>query len=125
MYYSIPSYYTEDQLVTPPKHPSTALQPTLPQLTPRRHRSTPSRRHRHVIKPRLQSTTLQPTLLQSTTPIRHPSMTPLLTLLPPTTPKLRKHYSAPSYYTTKAAEYCTTNYDSAIRSLSWSLVTGN
>jgi hypothetical protein len=128
MYYSVPSYHTEDQPVTPPKRPSTALQPTLPQLTSRRHRSTPSRRHRHV-KPRLQFTTLQPTLqptlLQSTTPTRHPSMTPLLTLLPPTTPKLRKHYSAPTYYTTKAAEYYTTNYDSAIRSLSWSLVTGN
>jgi hypothetical protein len=42
---------------------------------------------------------------------RNPSITPLLTLLRPTTPK-PKHYSAPSYYTTKASEYYTTTYAS-------------
>ncbi|EFX89345.1 hypothetical protein DAPPUDRAFT_233150 [Daphnia pulex] len=111
-----PATTTKNQPVTSPKRPSTALQPTLPQLTSRRHRSTPLRRHRHV-KPRLQFTALQPTLLQSTTPTRHASMTPPLTILPPTSPKLRKYNSALSYYTTKAAEYYTTNYDSAIRNL--------
>jgi hypothetical protein len=134
--YATTAYYTEpckchttqDQLVTPPKRRSTALHPTSPQLTPRRHRSTTPRRHRSTtprrhrhVKPRFQFTTLQPTFLQSTTtvmfqsttPPRQPNITPLLTLIF-TTPKIRTHHSAPSYYTTKAAKYYTANYDSAI-----------
>jgi hypothetical protein len=106
-----------------PHHPGSSCYPTeAPKYcaTPRRHRSTTPRRHRHV-KPRLQFTTLQPTFLQSTTtvmfqsttPPRQPSITPLLTLIF-TTPKIRTHHSAPSYYTTKAAKYYTANYDSAI-----------
>jgi hypothetical protein len=45
---------------------------------------------------------------------RHPSISSLFTLLPSTTPKLRKYFYAPSYYTTKSAEYNSPNYDFAI-----------
>jgi hypothetical protein len=53
---------TTPRIVTPLKRPSTALQPTLIQLTPRRQPSTTPRRHRHDISI-LQFSSLQPTLL--------------------------------------------------------------
>jgi hypothetical protein len=108
----LPATMPRIELVTPPKFSSTFLQPTLPLLTPRSQLITTPRRHcsitphRHwsstprrywYVKPRLQFTILQPTLLQntklmlqSTTPWRHWSITLLLTLLLPATPKFRK-----------------------------------
>jgi hypothetical protein len=69
---------------------------TQPRVKPPRQRSTTPPRQLLICttlnrnaKPRLQFSILQPALLPGTTPSRQLSITPLFTLLPPTTPKLR------------------------------------
>jgi hypothetical protein len=108
MYYSVPSYYTEDLTC----YTTEILKYcTTTYVSPA---NTTKAAEYYTTKAAEYYTTKAASLLHYNLRCsrvlqhqRHPSFTSLLSLLPHTTPKLRKHFSVPSYYTTYAAEYDT------------------